>query len=172
MVKIILIGDASTGKSMISRRIAGLNFTEVYNPTIGVDFKIKTLHIDDTVMKFQIWDTAGLGKYRVMPSTYYKGAAAVIVVFSYNDPQSYASVKNWMQEVGAENEDNSIVKILVGNKSDCMTDNRQAMSIEAEQLASRYNMRFIEVSARENVNITELFMLTGREIIAQCINAE
>lgn len=130
------------------------------------------MQIDDTKMKFQIWDTAGLGKYRVMPSTYYKGAAAVIVVFSYNDPQSFSSVKNWMQEVNEENDDNSIVKILVGNKCDYVAEGRHATSIEAEQLASRYNMRFIEVSAKENFNIEELFILTGKEIVTQCINVE
>lgn len=54
-------------------------------------------------MKFQIWDTAGVPKYRVLTSTYYKGAAAAIVVFSYNDLQSFSNVKNWIQQINQEN---------------------------------------------------------------------
>jgi len=41
-----------------------LRFTDdVFDPdqpaTIGVDFKVKTLTVDDNIVKLAIWDTAG-----------------------------------------------------------------------------------------------------------------
>lgn len=61
MFKIVLIGESDTGKtSMLLRFIDQKLFFNDYICTIGVDFKIKTLRIDDTmVVKMQIWDTAG-----------------------------------------------------------------------------------------------------------------
>jgi GTPase SAR1 family protein len=42
LVKILLVGDSTTGKSSIVLRYADETFTETYISTIGVDFKIKS----------------------------------------------------------------------------------------------------------------------------------
>ena len=34
--------------------------------TLGVDFKIKTLKIEDKLIKFQIWDTAGQDRFKTI----------------------------------------------------------------------------------------------------------
>lgn len=52
MIKIVMVGDEKVGKTQIARCIAGLPFQEKYNPTIGVEFKIKTMKINTEIMKF------------------------------------------------------------------------------------------------------------------------
>jgi GTP-binding protein EngB required for normal cell division len=59
LYKIVLIGESNTGKTSMLLRFADNVFTENYLCTIGVDFKIKTLRVDNKVVKMQIWDTAG-----------------------------------------------------------------------------------------------------------------
>ena len=59
LYKIVLIGESNTGKTSMLVRFADSVFTENYLCTIGVDFKIKTLKIDNKIIKMQIWDTAG-----------------------------------------------------------------------------------------------------------------
>jgi Ras-related protein Rab-1A len=59
LFKIVLIGDSGIGKSCILLRFADDSFTENFISTIGVDFRFRTLAVDDRNVKLQIWDTAG-----------------------------------------------------------------------------------------------------------------
>ena len=59
LYKIVLIGESNTGKTSMLLRFADDVFNENYLCTIGVDFKIKTLKVDNKIVKMQIWDTAG-----------------------------------------------------------------------------------------------------------------
>ena len=45
LVKVVLIGDASVGKSSLMLRYVDDTFEDNYICTIGVDFKIKTMNI-------------------------------------------------------------------------------------------------------------------------------
>lgn len=55
LIKIMTIGDSGVGKSSIINTYFGEPFQEGHLATIGVDFKIKTLHINDKKIKLQIW---------------------------------------------------------------------------------------------------------------------
>ena len=60
-----------------------LRFTEdKFDPdqsaTIGVDFKVKGLTIDDNTVKLAIWDTAGQERFRTLTPSYYRGGQGVI----------------------------------------------------------------------------------------------
>lgn len=57
------------GKSSLLVRFADNTFSGNYITTIGVDFKIKTVTIDDKRVKLQIWDTAGQERFRTITST-------------------------------------------------------------------------------------------------------
>ena len=59
LFKVLLIGNSGVGKSSLLVRFADDVFTDNFMPTIGVDFKIKTLQVDNKSAKLQIWDTAG-----------------------------------------------------------------------------------------------------------------
>jgi Ras-related protein Rab-8A len=58
-VKLIIVGDSGVGKTNLLLRYCDGEFKTNYVPTIGVDFKIKTVHLDGCKLKLQIWDTAG-----------------------------------------------------------------------------------------------------------------
>ena len=47
LFKIVIIGDSGVGKSCMLLRFADGTFTDSFISTIGVDFKIKTLNIDN-----------------------------------------------------------------------------------------------------------------------------
>ena len=59
MAKIIIIGDSGVGKTNILTRFCQNIFKDSHVATIGVDFKTKTMQIEDTKIKMQVWDTAG-----------------------------------------------------------------------------------------------------------------
>lgn len=51
------------GKSSLLLRFSDNTFSPSYNSTIGVDFKYKTINVQDKVVKMQIWDTAGQERF-------------------------------------------------------------------------------------------------------------
>ena len=65
-------------------------------PTIGVDFRIKTIDVDNKTCKLQTWDTAGQERFKTITSSYYKGAHGVIVTYDITNRDSFARVVEWM----------------------------------------------------------------------------
>ena len=61
-------------------------------PTIGVDFKIRTIDVDQKTIKLQIWDTAGQERFKTITSSYYKGAHGIIVTYDITDRESFSAI--------------------------------------------------------------------------------
>ena len=57
--KILTIGDSSVGKSNLILRYIDDEYHENFLPTIGVDFKTKTIRVNKNNVRMNIWDTAG-----------------------------------------------------------------------------------------------------------------
>lgn len=156
LFKILVVGDSGVGKSCMLLRFADDIFTESHISTIGVDFKIQTLTLEDGKMaKLQIWDTAGQDRFRTITSSYYRGAHGILVVFDLNDPHSFENVPYWLAEIDHYCSSNCPPKlILVGNKSDLPSN------VEAEKVktfCSQNNLTYIETSAKNGNNIKAAF---------------
>lgn len=131
-------------------------------PTIGVDFKIRTIDVDGKTIKLQIWDTAGQERFKTITSSYYKGAHGIIVTYDITDRESFAKVSEWMGEVD-KHANEHISRILVGNKKD-LEDKREVPYSEGKELADNFNVRFLETSAKESLNVEDAFTNITREI--------
>eukprot|EP00003_Mantamonas_plastica_P015068 TRINITY_DN2576_c0_g2_i1.p2 TRINITY_DN2576_c0_g2~~TRINITY_DN2576_c0_g2_i1.p2 ORF type:complete len:109 (+),score=26.96 TRINITY_DN2576_c0_g2_i1:163-489(+) len=60
LFKVIIVGDAGTGKTSIVKRYVHNVFSLDYKSTIGVDFAMKVIHWDtNTIVRLQLWDIAG-----------------------------------------------------------------------------------------------------------------
>jgi len=92
------VGNSAVGKTSLLLRFADDSYTENFLPTIGVDFKVKTISVVGSVVKFLLWDTAGQEKFKTVVSSYYKGAQGILFVFDVCNPQSFEDVKNWMSD--------------------------------------------------------------------------
>jgi GTPase SAR1 family protein len=55
----------------------------------------------------------------------------------------------------------------VGNKADVNQVERVVSLQEGQQLAERYKLPFFETSAKENININEIFELLSRTVVAR-----
>jgi Ras-related protein Rab-1A len=74
-------------------------YTDNYNATIGVDFKIHTISLDGKTVKVQLWDTAGQERFRTIASSYYRGAHGIIIVYDVTDRSTFENVKHWIGEI-------------------------------------------------------------------------
>ena len=80
LLKYVIVGDSSVGKSCLLLRFADDQFNENYMTTIGVDFRFKTVNSNNKNVKLQIWDTAGQERFRTITNTYYKSIPSSIKV--------------------------------------------------------------------------------------------
>ena len=131
--------------------------------SIGVDFKLKSIEVDNKIIKLQIWDTAGQERFRTITTSYYKGAQGIVIVYDISDLNSFEHVKSWMNDIDKFAKE-GVFKILVGNKSD-LVDKRQVSKEKGKQLADSYGIPFLETSAKNNENIEKLFIDSTKAFI-------
>uniref|UniRef100_UPI00358FB5A8 ras-related protein Rab-35-like isoform X2 n=1 Tax=Myxine glutinosa TaxID=7769 RepID=UPI00358FB5A8 len=162
LFKLLIIGDSGVGKSSLLLRFADNTFSGSYITTIGVDFKIRTVEMDGERVKLQIWDTAGQERFRTITSTYYRGTHGVIVVYDVTSAESFVNVKRWLHEIGQNCDD--VSRVLVGNKND-EPGKKVVESADAQRFAEQMGIALFETSAKENVNVEEMFTWITQQVL-------
>ena len=150
--KIIFVGDAGVGKTTIIGRIMDNPFSEVYEPSIGVDFMSKNIKYQGQNIKLQMWDTAGQEKYKGLIPSYVRNSSIVFLVYDISSKTSFDNIPNWINFI--KSIENTTL-VLCGNKIDL--DNREVKKEEGEELAKKEGISFFEVSAKTDENIKNMF---------------
>ena len=161
--KVLLLGNSNVGKSSLFLRFVDDVWNDTFVPTIGVDFKIKTFEIDSKKIKMQIWDTAGQERFKNIISSYYRGAHGILLLYDVTDKESFKNLSNWLIEI-EKNASKNILRILIGNKCD-LEDKRVITHAQGKEFADTYGLKFIENSAKKNLNVSEAFETLGRELM-------
>jgi len=163
--KIVLIGDSGVGKTSLLQRFAEQVFSNTHITTIGVDFKLRTIQVGNKRVKLQVWDTAGQEKFRVITKTYYRNAAGIIIAYDVTNGESFVNTKRWIEEVKNNCGDDGVPIVLVGNKCDSPD---KVVSLEDQAAyAQLINLKFFETSARDNINVDEVFIELTRLILTR-----
>ena len=163
LYKILLLGDSSVGKTCFLMRYVNNTFQDVHMSTIGLDYKLKSVQLDDgNIIKIQIWDTAGQDRFRSITKNYYKGAHGIILIYDITTKQTFQNVKNWITTIKEEVSD-KVKIILVGNKIDD-EESRKVSTEEGEKMAKEYGLDFYETSAKTGVNIDSTFKEMAEKI--------
>ena len=163
MFKILLLGDSGVGKSSLLLRYTKHEFNVDMRSTIGVEFALKYLKIDNFQLKVQIWDTAGMERYRSITSAYYKGAKGVIIVYDICREKSFENVDKWIEDFKSKADEDAVI-LLIGNKND-LDDKREVNKEEAELKAQKNKFAFMETSAKDNNNVDKAFETLFKEIV-------
>jgi len=163
--KILLLGDSSVGKTCFLKRYIDDTFQDVYLSTIGFDYKYKCITLKEGKnIKLQIWDTAGQERFRTIAKSYYKGAHGIILMYDVTDQKSFDSIKKWLEQI-KEEAPNKVSVLLVANKIDI--EKRIITKEDGENIAKSYDLDIYESSAKDNINVSEVF-----EDLAEKINAK
>ncbi len=155
--KVLLLGDSSVGKTCFLLRYCDKSFQEAHLSTIGLDYRLKSMTLqNDKNIKLQIWDTAGQDRFRAITKNYYKGANGIILIYDVTNKQSYENVKNWLTQIKEEANPNVII-YLAGNKIDVEEDQRVITTEDGQKIADEYKLPFKETSAKNGINVNEIF---------------
>jgi len=154
-IKLLMIGDSSVGKTSILNKYVTNKFTDEFTTTIGIDFHIKRIAVNNKIVKLQLWDTAGQERFRSVTIGYFRGAQGALVVYDVTNRESFKNIKKWMEDID-KNCYNGIIIFLVGNKID-EKQNREVSTEEGKELGEKYNINYFECSAKTGENIEELY---------------
>ena len=170
LFKLLLIGNSSVGKSSLLVRFVDDVWEENFVPTIGVDFKLKTLDVNGKKVKLQIWDTAGQERFKNITASYYRGGNGVLVVYDITDRDSFTNLTSWLIEI-EKNANKNVFKLLIGNKNDLESERKVTFN-EGKEFADSNGMKFIETSAKTADKVYEAFELLTKEIIKNNLNKD
>lgn len=169
-VKIILIGDASVGKSCIVQQYVTGTFQDLTKATVGAAFISKDVEMEGKNYTLNIWDTAGQEAYRYLVPMYYRDAGIGIIVFDITKRESYDSVSTWLEDARKEVGDTLLV-VICGNKCD-LDSERQVTFDEAMVFASQNNILYTETSALSGSGVGKLFEMSLLEYQKRNATAE
>lgn len=149
-VQLITLGDHKVGKTSILKRYSFNKFSFETYPTIGVDFVSKKIDIGTQPVIVKIWDTAGQDRFHTITHSFYKQCQGVLLVFDVGSRETFESLNTWIENIQSNVEEDT-AKYLLGNKVD--TEIRQVTEDEGKKVASKYGMKYFEVSAKSGNNV-------------------
>ncbi|CAH3170186.1 unnamed protein product, partial [Porites lobata] len=166
--KVIIIGDATVGKTSFVQRYVNSHPRRDYKPTVGVDFALKVIKLsEDTTVRLQLWDIAGQERFTSMTRVYYKGAAACVIMFDLTSQHTFNSTVKWKKDLDRKctlPNGNTIPCILVGNKSDLATRPVEKDIIEKMCRENGF-LGWTEMSVKEDINVTETMNYLLQELL-------
>ncbi|XP_012316980.2 ras-related protein Rab-44 isoform X2 [Aotus nancymaae] len=162
---VIFLGDSNVGKTSFLHLLHQNSFATGLTATVGVDFRVKTLLVDNKCFVLQLWDTAGQERYHSMTRQLLRKADGVVLMYDVTSQESFVHVRYWLdclQDAGAD----GVAILLLGNKMDC-EEERQVPTEAGQQLAQELGVSFGECSAALGHNILEPVVNLARSLRMQ-----
>jgi len=175
MLKVILLGDGGVGKSSLMNVYVSGKFSADSFHTIGVEFLIKEIEVDNKKVALQIWDTAGQERYRSLRTPFYRGSDCCLLTFSVDDVASFSNLSMWIREFvyyadigaceGCDPEDmtSRFPFVVIGNKADDGVT-RVVSREQALEWCQNHGIPYYETSARDAINVNEAFEAVARRV--------
>ena len=163
IIKLLLIGNAYVGKTLIVQKFIDNSFSKSTVSTIGVDLQSKIIDINGKKVKYLIWDTAGEDRMKTMTYSYYRGCHVILVVYDVTERKSFQNVTTWVECIDKFAKSN-VLRILVGNKTD-LEDKRVITTEEGKKLAEENGLKYYEISALKITGLHEMFEDIAKEYV-------
>ena len=165
--KICLFGDGGVGKTCLANRYLTGIFKSNSIMTLGVDFLLKIIDIEDKKVALQIWDFAGEERFRFLLPSYVIGANFGIFMFDITRVSSLNNLSKWLEVFyeGTKGNDQEVPITLVGGKLD-LHDRRSVISSDAVVMAKKYKLQdYIECSSKTGENVELIFYKIARNLV-------
>ena len=152
--KVAIIGRNAVGKTSCANRFTRNFFAQRYIATLGCDYYIKTVELDGSQYKLVIHDIGGQVEFDYLRKKHLENSDIVIIMFALDTPGSY-DLSEFIEDLSAFKHRPLVA--IAGNKLD--TVDRQSLDLHVPERHSReQDAPMYLVSAKENVNVRQMFM--------------
>ena len=163
VLKVLTGGDGGVGKTTLLHRYVEGKFSSETKMTIGVEFFLKELMIDDQKVLLQLWDFGGQERFRFLLKSYVIGARGALLMFDLTRAMTLEKIPQWVNICRKENPNLPI--LFLGSKADLAED----MNISKDYIMSykeQFNLYdYLEVSSKTGNNVESAFESVTREIL-------
>ncbi|KAM9312912.1 EF-hand calcium-binding domain-containing protein 4B [Gastrophryne carolinensis] len=160
LFKIVVIGNSSVGKTSFLRRFCEDSFYPDTAATVGIDYRVKTVTLDNCHVALQLWDTAGQERYRSITKQFFRKADGVIVMYDITSKDTFTAVRQWLTSV-EEGAGENLPILMLGNKTDIEKEREVPCGL-GENLSKDCSLIFYECSASSGHNVIQSVLHLAR----------
>uniref|UniRef100_A0A8C5LVI8 Ras-related protein Rab-7b n=1 Tax=Leptobrachium leishanense TaxID=445787 RepID=A0A8C5LVI8_9ANUR len=162
-LKLNFIGTVGSGKTSILNRYVHSFFMNDYHNTLGAALNVKTIQLDKTRVRLQIWDIGGQDRFQSLMSGFYKGSDGCFLVYDVTNRETFECLEklrnDFLDKVHTSAED--FPMIILGNKIDLA--DREVSKKSADDWCSQRSIPYFEVSAKLDINVDLAFETLARK---------
>lgn len=160
--KVVMIGSVAVGKTAIANRLQFKRFDEEYQPTVGAGYIPYRTTYDGKDIELQIWDTAGMERYKSLGSIYYRDAHAAIIVYDQTSSESAESLESWLENFRQTVKTPCYI-VIAGNKEDL--PNKVVPPEKIKEWATSNGFDFFLTSAKDGTGVNEMFISLVKSLV-------
>ena len=161
--KVAVLGYRAVGKMSLATHFVKGRFVDEYDPTIENTFA-KKIRFKRAHFATEIIDAAGMDEYSRLSRNASVGVHGYLLVYSSTSRNSFEKIRFINDAVlRVQGQSPGVVRVLVATMAD-LRGQRQVEADEGRALADRMHIPFVECSAKENLNVAEVFTTLIKEI--------
>ena len=145
-IKLILLGESQVGKLSLVMQFVKEQNKEFQDATIGAGYLTQNINLNERVVKFEIWNTAGQERYHSLAPMYYRSAKAALVVYDITRMETFDRAKLWVKELQRVASPKIVIALAENNLDS--NSSRTVSYEEANAYAEENGLLFMETSAK------------------------
>ncbi|NXN68873.1 RAB44 protein, partial [Himantopus himantopus] len=152
LYNVLFVGNSHVGKTSFLYRLHANTFNPHLTTTVGLDYQVTMLVVDNKRFALRLWDSAGTERYHSITKQLFRKADGVVLMYDITSEHSFSDVRYWLSCI-QEGAKDRVAILLLGNKTDCAAE-RQVPAKEGERLAKEHQIMFYECSAASGHNVS------------------
>ncbi|MFX1312463.1 MAG: Rab family GTPase [Promethearchaeota archaeon] len=163
ILKILTAGEGGVGKTTLLHRYVEGKFSADTKMTIGVEFFLKEIMIDEKQCTLQLWDFGGQERFRFLLESYVLGAKGALLMFDLTRMMSLESLDQWIKIV--RKGDPNLPILFLGTKLD-LEDEIQVDDSYASSFLNEFNLiDYLKISSKTGENVNKAFSILTQKIL-------
>ena len=160
-LNLLLLGDTCVGKTQILNHYIKKEYIKITGSgPLGLDYKKKTIEINEKKLHLKIWDHAGQRRFFSFDNfhkKFMKNQDIFILIYDITNRYSFEYIIEDISTIHSINNKEDIILGIVGNKND-LYEERKVKFEEGRKLAEDNNSLFFEISAKDYNSIKNIFI--------------